>query len=216
VRSRLAVSVVALAAALPSGCGSLAVDELPPAAGPPASPPLRAAPAGELVREGPPRAVAAGRAAALPGGRIRAILATRARVLDLVDVRTGERLARASAGIGPTRVACVDTATCYVADTRGNGLLVFRIGDGGRALRLTRRYPLDGGPYGLALDRARRVLWVTLPGRNELVSLPAHARPHVISRRSTIRQPNRVAVDPRTGTVAVTGAAGADVQLVRP
>ena len=98
-----------------------------------------------------------------------------------------------------------------MADTQGDALLVFR-----RAARLelVRRYYLPGGPYGLALDRRRRLLYVTLPGRNELVQLPAHGRPHVLRRWPTVRQPDAVAVDEPAGGVTVTGDAAS--QIVRP
>jgi DNA-binding beta-propeller fold protein YncE len=152
----------------------------------------------------------------LAAGRIIAVVSVRERVLELYDAGTLRRLARAPAGVGPTHVACLDQGPCYVLDTQGDALLVFRVGAGGRSLRLTRRVYLAGGPYGVALDASRRLLWVTLPGRNQLVSLPAHGRPHVISRRPTVRQPDSVAVDRATGTVLVTGRTGGLLQLVTP
>lgn len=119
--------------------------------------------------------------------------------------------ANAPAGIGPTHAACLPRVWCYVTDTRGDALLVFRRTP---RLELVRRYYLPGGPYGLALDRRRRLLYVTLPGRNELVQLPAHGRPHVLRRWPTVRQPGAVAVDEPAGGVIVTGASAS--QLVRP
>jgi hypothetical protein len=98
-----------------------------------------------------------------------------------------------------------------VADTQGDALLVFSVGDG---VVLTRRYRLDGGPYGIALDRRRRRLFVTLPGRNELVELVAHGRPHVVRRWPTVRQPDSVAVDERTGRIVVTGRADGVLEIL--
>jgi hypothetical protein len=91
-------------------------------------------------------------------------------------------------------------------DTRGDALLVFR-----RAprLELVRRLYLAGAPYAIALDRRRRLLYVTLPGRNELVQLPAHGRPHVLRRWPTVRQPAAVAVEEASGAVTVTGESAA-------
>jgi hypothetical protein len=137
-----------------AGCGSAPVSELPPGA-----------------RPGPP--------ATLDGGRTLARISSRARVLELVDTRTRRRTASAPAGVGPTHVACLKLAWCYVTDTRGDALLVFRRTE---RLELVRRYYLPGNPYDLALDQRRRLLYVTLPGRNELVQLPAHGRPHVLRR----------------------------------
>jgi hypothetical protein len=184
---RAAVCACAITLCL-SACGSA---ELPPPAGPPPSPPATAAPAGRIV---PGRTVAA-----LPGP-----LRPRERTLQVGN-------ATAPAGVGPTHAACFPRAWCYVTDTRGNALLVFRRG---RKLELVRRYYLAGGPYGLALDARRRVLYVTLPGRNELVELPAHGRPHVLRRWPTPRAPREVSVDAATGRVSV-GAAGV-VQLLQP
>jgi hypothetical protein len=171
-----------------AGCGSA---PLPPAAGPPPSPPLAAAPAGKVLVKAP---------VAVPRGAAR--LDARARTLEVGG-------ATAPAGVGPTHAACLPRVWCYVADTRGDALLVFR-----RAprLELVRRYYLPGGPYGLALDARHRVLYVTLPGRNELVELPAHGRPHVLRRWPTVRAPREVAVDGKRVLVAGSGA----VQVLRP
>jgi DNA-binding beta-propeller fold protein YncE len=145
------------------------------------------------------------------------VLLPRARALEVRDARTGRLAARAAAGVGPTHVACATSARwCYVADTRGDGLLVFRITRGGRTLRLARRLYLPGGPFAMAVDTVRNRLWVTLPGRNELVALPAHGRPHVVVRLPTVRGPESVAVRPRTGQVVVTGRADGVLEIVTP
>jgi hypothetical protein len=204
LRSRSCAALVLL---LLTGCGSAPVTELPPPARPPLSPPLTAEPAGTTVvrdvRPSPP--------AIVDGGRTLVRVLARERVLELSDARTGRRSARVPAGLGPTHVACLRLAWCYVTDTQGDALLVFR-----RAARLelVRRYYLPGGPYALALDRRRRLLYVTLPGRNELVQLPAHGRPHVLRRWPTVRQADALAVDEVSGRVTVTGDAAS--QIVRP
>jgi predicted small lipoprotein YifL len=154
-----------------------------------------------------------GGVAALDGGRRVAVVSVRERVLELYDARTLRRVGRAPAGVGPTHVACLDRGPCYVADTRGGALLVYAVGAG---VEPTRRYALPGGPYGIALDRARRRLFVTLPARNELVELVAHGRPHVVRRWPTVRQPDSVAVDERTGAVFVTGRVAGVVERVTP
>jgi hypothetical protein len=196
-----------------SGCGSAAVDDLPPAAAPPRSPPLARGPAGAVgpARSGVDRGPR--RVAMLDGGRRLAVVRGRERVLEILAAGTRRRVGRAAAGLGPTQVACLDRGPCYVADTRGEALLVFAVAD---RPELTRRYRLAGGPYGLALDPVRRRLFVTLPARNELVELIAHGRPHVLRRWPTVRQPNAVTVDERTGTVLVTGHAGRVLERVAP
>ena len=173
-----------------------------------------------VLRPGaPPRTV---RVAAQPGGvttvdggRLIAVVSVRERVLELYDTRTLRRVARESAGVGPTHVACgAEDGWCWVLDTQGDALLVFRVD--GDELELTRRLFLPGGPYGIAVDPEQLRLWVTLPGRNEVVELPAHGRPHVVARYPTVRQPDSVAVDTSTGRAVVTGRTDGVLQLVTP
>ena len=154
-----------------------------------------------------------GGVAPLDGGARVAVVSVRERVLELYDARSLRRLARVPAGVGPTHVTCLDQGRCYVVDTQGGALLVFSLRP---RLELVRRVFLPGGPYGIALDAARRRLYVTLPARNELVELPAHGRPHVLRRWPAVRQPDSVAVDERTGRVFVTGRADGVLQRLTP
>lgn len=201
---------VALVAA---GCGSSA--SVPPAAGPDVSPPLDAHPAGRVVPAGslPAAAVGGGTRVPVDGGRAVAVLDPRERVLELYDAGTRKRIGRAPAGAGPTRVVAGEGGLAYVVDTAGDGLLVFETrGD----LRILRRYPLLGAPYGIAADIRRGRLWVTLTARNELVELATGSRPHRLNAYPTVRQPDAVAVDPASGRVFVTGRADGVVQLLDP
>lgn len=142
-----------------------------------------------------------------------AVVDARARRLKIYDVRTHALVASAPAGVGPTHVACLPHGPCLVADTQGNALLRFVLRP---HLELVRSQYLPGGPYGMALDAARNRLWITLPGKNELVELPARAHPHVLRRFPTVRQPNGVAVDERTGRVLVTGRAPDRLEWIDP
>jgi DNA-binding beta-propeller fold protein YncE len=152
------------------------------------------------------------------GGRVAtvgsdvAVLLTRERLLELYDARTRRRIGRAGAGIGPTHVAAY-AGWLYVTDTRGGALLVLRARP---RLELVRRAYLPGAPYGIAVDPCDGRLWVTLTARNELVELPAHGRPHPLRRFATVRQPDAVTVDARSGRVLVAGRAAAVVQIVAP
>jgi len=190
------------------GCGSSS--ELPPAAGPDPSPPLEQRPAGIVVPAGavPPSAAAGGAEAIVDAGRRRAVVRPRERVLEVYDRATGERVGRAPAGAGPTRVVAGEGGLAYVVDTAGDGLLVFETR--GR-LRILRRYPLLGAPYGVASDLRNGRLWVSLTARNQLVELATSARPHRLAVFATVRQPDEVATDGRR--VYVRGADGV-VQLL--
>jgi DNA-binding beta-propeller fold protein YncE len=204
-------ALVLLAVAAMSGCGSAAIVELPPAAGPADAPALAAPPAGRTVAAAQtrPGLTFAPPTRTLVGGRL-AVLAPRARMLELVDPRTHQRLARAPAGVGPTHVLAV-ADRLYVTDTQGGALLVFATRP---KLVLTRRVFLPGAPYGLAADTVRHRLWVTLTARNQLVSLPANGRPRPLVRLATVRQPDKVAVDSGSGTVAVAGRDAGILQLI--
>ncbi|HWM10480.1 MAG TPA: hypothetical protein VNO82_14105 [Solirubrobacteraceae bacterium] len=201
-----------VAAAALAGCGSAPAGELPPPAGPDASPPLDAKPAGRVVPAGDRPQVADPVEATVDGGRAIAVVRPRERVLELYDRRTRALIAREPAGAGPTHVVAGEGGLAYVVDTAGDGLLVFETHG---ELRIRRRYPLPGAPYGVAADLRNGRLWVTLTARNELVELATSARPHRLGSYPTVRQPNAVAVD-AAGRVYVTGAADGVVQLLDP
>jgi hypothetical protein len=157
-----------------------------------------------------------------PGGlvaanfdRLLAVVATRERTLALYDPRTLRRVARLPAGAGPTTVVAGGDRL-YVADTRGDAILVFATASGRRPLMRAGRIPLPRGsaPYGLALDPVRQRLWITLTARNELVSLPIDGRTGPTRWLPTVQQPDAVAVDSALGTVAVTGHRHGVLQLI--
>jgi len=216
VRARPLPAWIAAAAvaALATGCGTLSVDELPPAAAPAPAPPPQVAPAGRVVAAGPlPRALrGAHDRAVFDGGRRIAVVRRRERVLDVLDAATGRRLARTGAGIGPAQIVA-HGGRLYVTDTEGDALLVFVVRP---HLELVRRVFLPGAPYAIAVDPARARLWITLTHRNELVEAPAHALPFPSRRLPTVRQPDAVAVDRRSGRVLVAGRAAGVVQVLAP
>jgi DNA-binding beta-propeller fold protein YncE len=193
-------AVLVICAAL-SGCGSS--DDLPPPGKPARSPALTERPAGHVVpaRERP---AAAQTRAVVDGGQAVAVLSPRERVLTVGDDR-------AAAGVGPTQVIGGRGGLIYVVDTTGDGLLVF---ERRPRLQLTRRLPLLGKPYGIAADPVNGRLWVTLTATNQLVELADGARPHRLRTLPAVRQPDSVAVDPRTQQVVVSGRADGVLQIV--
>ncbi|HEX2085845.1 MAG TPA: hypothetical protein VHF89_09195 [Solirubrobacteraceae bacterium] len=150
--------------------------------------------------------------AVVPGGPV-ALVAVRERVLALFDPATGERIAQAPAGVGPTHVEAGDGGRVYVADTDGDAILLFRTRPD---LELVRRVALPGRPYGMTIDRTRGRLWVTLTARNEVVWLPANGAPRPVDRYPTVRQPNSVAVHEPTGRVFVASRTDGTLQLLDP
>jgi DNA-binding beta-propeller fold protein YncE len=206
-RARLLPAVIALAAI--AGCGSRS--DLPPPAGPAASPPLTERPAGRIVRANDSPAPADPRTATVDGGRAVAVLSPRRRELEVLDAATRRRIARAPAGVGPTHVIAGPGDLIYVVDTGADGLLVYELRP---HLRITRRLPLLGAPYGIAADPGAGRLWVTMTRTNQLVELADGARPHHLQSYPSVRQPNAVAVDPVRHRVYVTGHADRVVQIV--
>jgi hypothetical protein len=213
---RLGAAVALGLAALASGCGSSAVAELPPPAGPRQAPPPRERPAGRVVAlaDAPP---AIARRLAHPAIRVdvepaprQALLRGQARSVELTAA-AGLPREEAGAGVGPAQMVARGSLL-WVTDTRGDALLVFRTRPD---LELVRRVWLPGGPYAIALDEDKFRLWVTLTGTNEVVEFPAHGRPHELRRFPTVRQPDAVAVDSATHRVHVAGRGG-QLQLLDP
>jgi sugar lactone lactonase YvrE len=126
----------------------------------------------------------------------------RARVLELADHATGRRVAREAAGVGPTHVVSDGAELLFVVDTEGEGLLLFRLSP---RLELVRRVALPGSPYGIAIDRRRERLWVSLTATNRVVELTANGQPRPLRSLPAVRQPDAVAVDERSGRVFVIG-----------
>lgn len=146
-------------------------------------------------------------------GEAIAVVSARERVVEVFDARTRRFLGRAPAGVGPTHVVSNDLHRLYVLDTAGNALLVFHLYP---RLEMLRRLELPSGPYGLAIDLVRARLWVAASGANRLVEHSTGSRPRALRSFPTVRQPNSVAVDPRTGRVFVTGRADGVLQLLDP
>lgn len=159
-----------------------------------------------------PAPVQPGGVAAIEGGPA-ALVAVRERVLALFDPLTGRRLASEPAGVGPTHVEAGGDGRVYVADTDGDALLFFRTRP---RLRLVRRVALPGAPYGMALDRERGRLWVTLTATNEVAEVTEEGLPRLLRRFPTVRQPNSVAVDEVSGRVFVASRSDGTLQAFDP
>jgi len=141
-----------------------------------------------------------------------AVVSVRAYTLDLIDRRTLRRVGGTNAGYGPSHVVADARGHVYVADTRGGGISVFETLP---RLRFIARVNLPGSPYGLAVDEARDRLWVTLTARNQLAEVSL-ATNQVRRTLPTVRQPNSVAADPRTGRVLVASRSDGTLQLISP
>jgi hypothetical protein len=156
-----------------------------------------------------------GGVAAAPDGSVVVVVGVRGRRIEAYRP-DGEPLGTAPAGVGPTHVRAGPNGLFYEADTEGNAVLTFRAGAGGpRETGSVRTRP--GAPYGIAIDSARRLVYVTLTAANLLESFRISGNGLVPDRIwPTVRQPNDVAVDEASGRVFVAGRADGQLELIDP
>ena len=113
------------------------------------------------------------------------------------------------AGEGATTMAVDPAGRVLVADTRGDGLLVF----GTDPLILRQRAPVRDAPYGLA--GSSKLAWVSQTATNTVVGYDlATGIPVEKVRYRTVQQPNSLAFDEASGTLYVVSGSGAGVQVI--
>ncbi len=128
--------------------------------------------------------------------------------------RGGVEIAALPAGEGPTHALRVGRSTVYVADTSGGALIRYDVSG---TPRQAGSVPLPGRPYGMALDEARQLVYVTATERNELVQL--RVTPDGLEQVRTwptVQDAYDVAVVPSTGRVVVAGELASQLQLLDP
>jgi DNA-binding beta-propeller fold protein YncE len=147
-------------------------------------------------------------------GDLVGVVDVRDRTLTLYDTRVVRRISVVGAGEGPTHMVADRRGHLQVVDTRGGTLLTFEVTPRLRRIAVT---PLGGTPYGIAYDRVRDRLWVTLTGRNQVARVDLGGkRPAVMMALPTVHQPNTVAVDDTTGRVFVASRTDGTVQFIDP
>lgn len=153
---------------------------------------------------------------AVSGGLL-AIVAVAAREVAFYDTETLEQLAVLPGGAGPSHVVAGDDGRFYVTDTGGDAILVYEgLSEDGDPPRLLDRTNLPGSPYGIAIDERRERLWVTRTAANRVVQLEiTDLAPKIVDSFPTVRQPNSVGVDERTGRLVVAGRDG-ELQIFDP
>lgn len=149
----------------------------------------------------------------LPAGKIAVVLDQLKTSVTEIDPNTGNNLDALRAGNGATHAVTDKWGRVLVVDTRAGELLAFST----NPLLMRQRYPVPGVPFGIAYDAQRDVAWVTLTERNEVVGFAmTGGEPVEKYRFRTVRQPNSVTVDSRTGQVVVASAADGEVQVMQP
>jgi DNA-binding beta-propeller fold protein YncE len=147
-------------------------------------------------------------------GNVLGVVTAAAREMAFYDTDSLEQTAVLPGGAGPSHVVAGDDGRFYVADTGGDAILVY---EGGDHPRLLDRTNVPGSPYGLAIDNGRGELWVTQTGRNEVSELQlTDTAPKIVASYPTVRQPNSVGVDDRSGRVVVVSRNDGGVQIFDP
>ncbi|WP_327139609.1 YncE family protein [Nocardia sp. NBC_01327] len=128
--------------------------------------------------------------------------------LNLADHRLGLTL---RAGDGAADMIGDHFGRRIVTDTAGGQLLVYTADP----LVLRQGFPVGSSPYALAYDQRSETVWVTLTGSNEVVGYDLSTGiPVEVGRYPTVRQPNTVTIDDRTGDLFVGSGTGDGLQRI--
>ncbi|MEU4416082.1 YncE family protein [Nocardia salmonicida] len=115
------------------------------------------------------------------------------------------------AGDGATNAIADRHGRIIVADTAGGELLVYSAGP----LVLRQRFPVSSSPYALAYDPRSDTVWVSCTQSNEVVGYDLSTGIGVeVARLATLRQPDAITVDERTGDLFVASAVGDGLQRI--
>jgi DNA-binding beta-propeller fold protein YncE len=149
-------------------------------------------------------------------------LASVGQSMGLVDVRKNDLtiynthdlniVGSTPAGDGPTHLVADKHGRLIATDTRGDAIRVFeplptphQVGEVAQ----------PGGPYGIAYDPTRDLLWVASSGTNEVVGYDmSQPTPREVKRLPTVQNPYTLGVDADTGRLFIAGVTGGVVQVV--
>ncbi len=132
-------------------------------------------------------------------------------VFDTKDLRI---VGSVPAGDGPTHLVADKHGRLIATDTRGDAVRVFeplptphQVGEVAQ----------PGGPYGIAYDWTRDLLWVASSGTNEVIGYDmSQPTPREVRRLPTVQNPYSLGVDANTGRLFVAGVTDGAVQVVDP
>lgn len=132
-------------------------------------------------------------------------------LVTTVDPNSRERGAALRAGNGATTLIGDSFGRFLVANPRDGQLLGFY----GNPLIMRFRFPVGDGPYGLAYDTRRNLLWVSETAANRVVAFDlSSGEPRERARFAAVRQPNSLVVDAESGAVYALSAVGEGLQRV--
>lgn len=132
-------------------------------------------------------------------------------VYDVADLRI---VGSTPAGEGPTHLVADKHGRLIATDTRGDAIRVF---EPLPTPHQVAEVAQPGGPYGIAYDSTRDLLWVASSGTNEVVGYDmSQPVPREVKRLSTVQNPYTLGVDATTGRLFIAGQSGGVVQVVDP
>jgi DNA-binding beta-propeller fold protein YncE len=134
--------------------------------------------------------------------------------LTVYDTENLNIVGSTPAGDGPTHLVADKHGRLIATDTRGDAVRVFeplptphQVGE----------IAQPGGPYGIAYDPTRDLLWVASSGTNEVVGYDmSQPTPREVERIATVQNPYTVGVDATTGKLFIAGVSAGVVQVVDP
>ncbi|CAM3687466.1 YncE family protein [Smaragdicoccus niigatensis] len=105
-------------------------------------------------------------------------------------------------GQGAAQLATDHWGRVLVTDPRTRELTVYSA----NPLMMRQRIPTGSAPYAVTYDDVHEIAWVTLTETNEVVGYDlSTGTAREVHRYPTVRQPNAIAVDPKTGELFVAG-----------
>ncbi|WP_280365823.1 YncE family protein, partial [Nocardia wallacei] len=131
--------------------------------------------------------------------------------LTQLDLGAGAPGLALRAGLGATHLASDHFGRLLVTDTAGGALLVYTADP----LVLHQRFPVGSSPYAIAYDQRSETVWVTLTASNEVAGFDLSTGiPEEVGRFATVRQPDTLTIDERTGDMFVGSATGDGLQRI--
>ncbi len=145
-------------------------------------------------------------------GQSMGLIDVRKNDLTVFDTHNLRILGSAPAGDGPTHLVADKHGRLIATDTRGDAIRVFeplptphQVGEVAQ----------PGGPYGIAYDPTRDLLWVASSGTNEVVGYDmSQPTPREVRRLPTVQNPYTLGVDATTGRLFIAGVTGGVLQIV--
>ena len=147
-------------------------------------------------------------------GQSMGLIDVRKNDLTIYDTHNLSIVGSTPAGDGPTHLVADKHGRLIAADTRGDKVRVFeplptphQVGEVAQ----------PGGPYGIAYDPTRDLLWVASSGTNEVVGYDmSQPKPREVKRIPTVQNPYTLGVDANTGRLFIAGRPAGCVRSSTP